>query len=599
MLDALQPVAGVPRHAARVLEDGPARLGILRDHQARVDENGPVWVTWSGRLDNAADLTAQAGGRPTGTDATAIGAALSRGAAGVRACLGDFAVAGWWPADRRLLLARDALGMRPLYYAATPEVVWWASTLAGLLATGWLPPTLNEGYFAEYLADAPVTLTETPIVGACRVPAGSQLDVVRGQLRLTQYWAPDVIDEQPISEEDACDQLRTVFRDAVAARVCTDAPIAFQLSGGLDSSSVVAFAHTLGVDAPSTYSLIFPERPEADESVFVDAVVLRHTCRSHPIAHRPSVPVGPSVFASALIHGDLPELATGEHLFAPLLRQAFEDGHRVMLTGVGGDDYLSGSIFRTADLLRQGRVWAAARHLREYRAVWDVSRYGVVRAALTPFVPATVARALRAWRPAAPAPWLQEDFVTRTALPERLKAGVRRVPRTRSAVVRHSLVHLWSGDRAHLHDALTRAGRNAGLDLRQPFLDRRLVEFLIALPDDLRFRDRQPRYLLRRAFADRLPPTVAARVDKADFARLTRDGLCAADPEGTLRGPLEVVERGWVRPGQPRALWTRIQHRMAAGNHAHDPEVQVLWQILAAEASVRALSSRHPHVPAI
>lgn len=599
MLSAMQPPADAPRHPPIILEDGPAVLGILPDDLAVVGDAGPVRLTWSGRLDNPSELAAMCGAGPGTARATLLATAVARGADGIRACLGDFAFAAWTASDRRLVLARDAMGMRPLYYATTPDVFWWASTLAGLCATGWLPATMNEGYFAEYFADAPVSLTETPIVGAFRVPPGSQLELVRGAVSVSPYWTCDPTDEHPISDGDAAEQLRTLFTAAVAARLPSGSTAAFQLSGGLDSSSVVGVAHAIGVSAPATYSLTFPDRPEADESPFIDAVVERHGCRATAIAYRAPGVSGPAVFQSALDHGDLPELATGETLFAPLLQRARAQGHRVMLTGIGGDDYLSGSVFRAADLLRDGRLWAAAKYLRDYRAVWDISRFGAVRATVAPFVPAWLTRGIRARRPALHAPWLQDAFIARTGLPERMKGGFYRVPKRRSAVVRASLVHLWSGDSSHLHDALLRAGRNAGLDMRQPFLDRRLVEFLITLPDDLRFRDRQPRYLLRRALGAHLPPAVATRVDKADFARLTRDGLCAADPGHTLSRPMDVVERGWVNLEYARAAWRRIQQRMAAGDHSHDPEVQMLWQILAAEASVRALSSRHVHVPPV
>lgn len=599
MLSALQPSADVPRDPPLIIEDGPALLGVLANTQAVVCDAGPVRLTWSGRLDNLSELAAQPGVTAGSTRAALLAAAVSRGADGIRACLGDFVVAGWFPSDRRLVLARDAMGMRSLYYAATSDVFWWASTLAGLRATGWLAPTVNEGYFAEYLADAPVSLTETPIVGAFRLPQGAQLELVRGSATVTRYWTFDPFDERPISEGDAVDQLRALFTAAVAARLPPESSPAFQLSGGLDSSSIVGTAHALGELSPATYSMVFPDRPEADESPFIDAVVARHRCRGTPVRYQTPGSTGPAVFQPALDHGDLPELATGEVLFAPLLRRAYAQGHRVMLTGVGGDDYLSGSVFRAADLLRRGRPVSAAMYLHHYRAVWDISRINALRAAVAPFVPDIVTRTVRAHRPALRTPWLQSDFITRTGLPERMKGGFYRVPRRTSAVVRASLVHLWSGDGSHLHDALLRAGRNAGLDMRQPFLDRRLVEFLITLPDDLRFRDRQPRYLLRRALGPHLPAAVATRVDKADFARLTRDGLCAADPARTLSQPMEVVERGWVNIAYARAAWRRIQHRMAAGDHSHDLEVQMLWQVLAAEASVRALSSRHVDVPPV
>lgn len=591
MLSALQPGADVPRDLPVIMADGPACLGVLGDEFAVVADAGPVRLTWSGRVDNLSELAAQPGVRADSTPASLLASAVSRGADGIRACLGDFAFAAWFPSDRRLVLARDAMGIRALYYASTPDVFWWASTLTGLRASGWLPATINEGYFAEYLADAPVSLTETPLVGAFRIPQGSQLELVRGLARVTTYWNFDPQDERPISDGDACDQLRALFATAVAARLPAHTSPAFQLSGGLDSSSIVGVAHALGVQSPATYSLVFPGAPEVDESSLIDAVVARHGCRHTAVRYQTPGLIGPALFQPALDHGDMPELPTGEVLFAPLLQRARADGHRVMLTGVGGDDYLTGSAFRTADLLRQGRVVAAAMYVRDYRTVWDISRMLALRSAVAPFVPALVTRVVRAWRPAARTPWLQGDFTTRLGVPERMKGGFYRVPRRRSAVVRQSLVHLWSGETSHLHDARQRSGRNAGLDMRHPFLDRRLVEFLVTLPDGLRFRHRRERYLQRWAFSDDLPPMVATRDGKADYARLALAGVCAADPARTLSGPMAVVERGWINLEYVRAAWLRIQQRRSAADAPHEPDVRMLWQVLAAEASVRALSS--------
>jgi len=130
MVAALQPSVNVPRHPPRIIESGPAVLGLVPDDLAVGADAGPVRLTWSGRLDHPTELAAQMGVSAGSARATLLAAAVARGADGIRACLGDFAFAAWFPSDRRLVLARDAMGMRPLYYAATPDVFCWASTLA-------------------------------------------------------------------------------------------------------------------------------------------------------------------------------------------------------------------------------------------------------------------------------------------------------------------------------------------------------------------------------------------------------------------------------------------------------------------------------------
>jgi asparagine synthase (glutamine-hydrolysing) len=576
-----------------VISSDLAHLGIS-GAQPPVSHPSGLILTWDGRLDVSDDSA-----RP---DADVAADMVARGA--ISDMVGDFALAAWRPRDRHLCIARDIMGLRPLYYASTPDVFWWASSLAGVLAPEWLPRDLNEGYFGEYLAFAPVSLTETPVRDVWRVPPAHTVEFADGTIRITPYWQPTVSAERRQTVGEASEEFAARFQEAVRSRLRTRGTCCFQLSGGLDSSSVVGTARHLGVVAPATYSLVFPEWPAADETSFILEAEAHHGAVGTHVVHRTSPVEGPSVFASAVRDGDLPEGATGERMSAPLLARAASDGCAVMLTGVGGDEWLTGSLFRATDLVSQGRPLAAWRFMREYqRFIWVDARLSHLWwHALVPLMPESVKAWGRARRGPFAVPWLRPAFAARVSLTERMRAGTVRVPRVSrggSHVVRESLVRLQSGDGSHVRQSLHRMGGHHGIELRHPFLDRRVIEFVLALPDDLRFRDHQHRYLLRHAMGTRLPPHIRTRMDKPDFADLVVDGVFAADPETTLRERLQVVERGWVAPEALPALWASVQRREMANLTTGHWAPTVLWQVLGAEAAARALSSKASDVPAV
>jgi len=599
--DARDDVSMVRRMLARmstdpsvVLSSEGAHLGIAGSPP--VTHASGLVLTWDGRLDISPNQA-----RPDAdVVADLLADARARDRDAVAGLVGDFALAAWFPRDRRLCLARDIVGLRPLYYASTPHVFWWASSLAGVLAPEWLPRDLNEGYFGEYLASAPVSLTETPVRHVWRVPQAHTLDFCDGTVRLVRYWHPDVTVERHLSVGEAAEEFTACFQDAVRSRLRTRTTACFQLSGGLDSSSVVGTARHLGVGAPATYSLVFPDWPAADETPFITEAETYHGCVGTHLPHEVSLVEGLSVFAPAVHAGDLPEGATGEHMMAPLMARAASDGHSAMLTGIGGDDWLTGSLFRSTDLLRQWRPLAAWRHVRDYRSIlWlDSGWKSLMWHAVVPLLPEVVKAWGRSRRGPIVPPWLRADFAARVQLSERMRAGGLRespVSRGGSYVVRESRVRLQSGDAAHVREALTRMGRRYGIELRHPFLDRRVIEFLLGLPDDLRFRHRQHRYLLRQAMGPVLPPRVRARLDKPDFNDLVVDGVRAADPATVLAGTLHVVERGWLTRATVQALWSDVQLGTAADPSGYWAP-QILWQVLGAEAAARALSSGAPDV---
>lgn len=572
-----------------------------QDLQPLVLADPPCWLALDGRLDNRDDIIGRLRAQGPRSDADLVARWLARPGADPAALIGDFSLAVWDPGARRLRLVRDAIGARPLYYAETPDVVWFASSLAAMVLPGWYARAPNEGFIAEYLASAPASVEETPFAGIRRLPQGHVLDVTDSSVQRRQYWALDLREERSIAESDAIEEFRSVFETSVRARLRTRSPAAFQLSGGLDSSTVVGVAHALGVTSPATYSLVYPDVPSADESAFIDAVVRRCGARSVRWPVRPGPVQGLEVFAGASRTGELADMATGHWLQAPLLHRVRADGHQVSLTGCGGDEWLTGSLFRVPALLRQGRVRGAWRFAAEYhRDPWHGSGAAtMLRTTATALLPESVKTMLRTARgPAALPPWITPALAQRAGLAVRMRAAFDRVPVDRHPVVRESLVRLTSGEGAFVRDALDRMGEAAGVELRHPFFDRRVVEFLIGLPDHLRWRHGVHRYLLRQTFGSVLPDVVRTRLDKPDIDHVVVDGLRAIDPAAWL-DHLEVVARGWVRDDVVRDLWQRTDHADRIQRPGGLAASLALWNIFGLEAWVRGVFSTSNHVAAV
>ncbi len=589
LVGAMLARSGVSAARRVILTDGPVCTGASMEAAPQWSSDRQLLLAWNGRLDNPRDFDSS---YRTG-DVERVATALAAEPARVRDLLGDFALAAWRPGDRRLLLARDAMGIRPLFFAALDDVCWWASSLTALLVPEWLPRTINEGYLGEYITDAAVSLSETAIRGAFRVEQGQVVEIGHGTITRRRYWTVDHEMSPPTTASVAIEELSSLLRTAVAARLPESGRVAFQLSGGLDSSSVVGLARTLGVATPETYSMVYPRMPEADETPFIDAVVAHHGCRSTRVPVDLGPVLGYDVYRPAVEAGELPDIATGEFICAPYLNHTADDGHSVMLTGFGGDSWLTGTPYAVSDMIRRGHWLSAWRHAREYRSVeWlDPGLFAFAREIGVPLLPEAVKRVLRGVRPAPSVPWLRPEFVSRINLPERMRGAFARVPRMRSLALRDSLMRVTAGDPAHARDAQNRAGRNAGLELRHPFYDRRVVEFLVRLPDEWRLRDGEHRWILRRAMGDLLPPVVATRQSKPNLDRVIIDGLVALDVEARLREPLEVVSRGWVNGAALPDLWAHAPADCRAS--------MALWRVLGAEALIRALSSRDAYVPEV
>jgi asparagine synthase (glutamine-hydrolysing) len=421
---------------------------------------------------------------------------------------GMFALAVWDARDRSLALATDPFGEKPLFYRAERGSVIFASDLKGLLehpATRGEPDPVTLAAFLARGGARPDP-ERTFLAGVRRLPAAHVLRWRAGRARLRRYWAPAQIDV-PRDYGAAVATYRELLADSVRLRLRSDVPVGTSLSGGLDSSAIVALvAAAAGPEPPRhAFTARFPGFAR-DEWPYARAVAERAgVARHHDV--RPS--------AADLLHDldrfvdDHQEPVGSCSVYAQwrVMRAAHDAGITVLLDGQGNDEILGGYGDAAGFALRSGGPAGVLRGvLREPGRIRPVIRaagadhlplrlrHGYLRRGATPYAApdVTAAGARHAARP--PVRRGREDPFRRYLLRETFDTGLP--------------VLLLYADRSSMAHSR---------EVRLPFLDRRVAEFSLSLPPSFAFGDGRSKRILRDALAPLLPDAVLRRRDKVGF----------------------------------------------------------------------------------
>ncbi len=599
--ERLQRIADALHHRApdgtSIWRDGCAGLvhGRLiatpeaaRERQPLGDPGTGLAMTFDGRLDNRAELLraldiASSEGREIGDAELTLRAYRAWGEASVERLLGDFAFAIWDAPRRTLFCARDVMGIRPFCYRVDRETITFATDIGVLAACAGEMPSPNEGMAAEYLACAITSKRETLFQGIFRLPPAHVLVATSRGIVVRRYWQPNPNREIRYNRnEDYAEHLAALVRDGVAARLRTRGPVGIMLSGGVDSSSVTGVAVHLrragavpctGIEA---FSMSMPG--PKDERAFFEQVVDWWKLPGHRFDAR--LP-RPGQFRDEIARDfDIQTYPHGPTL-DPLHAAVRDRGARILLTGVGGDEWLGTSPWAYADLLRSGRLGAFVRRVREDAALEDfVGWRGAAKSAIWPLVPSPAKRLVsRAYRRVPD--WIDPAFAARIDLEARLRQRDGELPFP-SAEQFTTLHEGTNGSAVHSLEMFDRSGARFGVEHWHPFLDRRIVEFGLAMPADQRWRDGRAKHLLRRAMAPHLPPAIAERVYSPDAAHAL---VQAIDAEGgALRFDALRTERlGWINGPRVRARHQRLTALYHAGDTRYPAVAWTLWLVLAME----------------
>jgi asparagine synthase (glutamine-hydrolysing) len=332
--------------------DGPLGLGHRRlsiidlggGHQPMSIENGTLWIVFNGEIYNYRSLREELIRKGhqfrTHSDTEVIlHLYAEQGEACVHALNGMFAFAIWDARRHALFLARDRMGVKPLYYAVTPEVFLFASEIKAILHAGLLQARCREEALAEYMLFRHVAGPETLFRGVMSLPPGCTLTFCDGKTQLARYWSPRPAADRPlITYEEARETLTELLQDSVRLRLISDVPVGTFCSGGVDSSLVTAFASKIKGDQVNTFSIGFDE-PEYDESAFALMVAKQYETFHHQLT------IGnvefSELFPQMVWQNDEPlNFANSVQIFA--LSRLAKQYVTVVLTGEGSDELFAG-----------------------------------------------------------------------------------------------------------------------------------------------------------------------------------------------------------------------------------------------------------------
>jgi asparagine synthase (glutamine-hydrolysing) len=501
-----------------------------REKQPYTSVSGAV-LTWDGRLDNRADLANQLKDvvPAEASDVAIVAAAYERWRERCfEKLIGDWALSLWHPRERAVILAKDFLGSRHLYYSLTNGQITWCTVLDPLVLFSGKSFAIDEEYLAGWISFFPATHL-TPYVGIHSVPPSCFVELRPKTKKVNKYWDFDPRARVRYrTDAEYEEQFRVLFGESVRRRLRSDAPVLAELSGGMDSSSIVCLADRLVAEGRAetsrldTVSYYDDSEPNWNERPYFTKIEEQRRRTGFHIDVSAEKKLLPEVAGGKLI---LAIGAGGEaDAAARSLREYMtSQGNRVVLSGIGGDEVLGGvptPIPELADLLVSARWWRLARQL----VTWSLSKrkplLHLLAQTARPFLPVALQCMGRDKRPAV---WIAPEFA------KRHHAALQGYPKRLglfgpSPSFQENLVTLESLRRQVGCSFLVPEDL---CEKRYPYLDRNLLQFLYAIPRQQLVRPHQRRSLMRRALAGIVPAEILDRKRKAFVARSPLRGLSA------------------------------------------------------------------------
>jgi asparagine synthase (glutamine-hydrolysing) len=597
-----------------------ARLSIIdlaTGDQPIRDESGTIWTVFNGEIFNYVELreALEADGHRfyTKSDTEVIVHLYERhGDAFVEHLNGQFAIALWDGKRRRLVLARDRAGIRPLFTARVRGRTWFASEVKSLFAA--LPDlaAIDPMGLAQALTYWAASDPDTVWRDVRSLPPGHVLAIEEdGRESLTRYWDwtfPEARGARRFaSVEEATAELRELLVDAVRLQLRADVPVGAYLSGGLDSSGIVAMIRGFTSTPVRTFSVAF-EDGEFDESEHQQAMV-RFLGTDHTTLRCTRRDIG-EAFPRLVAHAETPLVRTGPTPLMLLAGEVRRQGYKVVLTGEGADEVFGGyDIFKEAKIRRfwarhpeskqrpklLGRLYGYLENSPVQNAAFAQAFFGNGMEHLERPIFAHFPR----WTTSRRASMLlSSDMKAQVGAWDPLASYEARLPAdimSWAPLSRDQYVEAKSLLAAYILSSQgDRVAMASSIEGRVPYLDHRLIEFAARLPTHLRIQGMTEKYLLRRALADLLPRDILRRTkqpyrapDSASFF----EGQRPLDYVAELLSERRLREAGYFEPASVARLLDTCKAGKATGFADNQAFVGVLSTMLVDEHFVRRRAS--------
>ncbi len=583
-------------------------VDLALGHQPMPNEDGSLQIVFNGEIYNHADhrpeLEARGHVFATHSDTESILHLYEEhGKHCVSHLRGMFAFAIWNRRNKELFIARDRLGIKPLYYVQTADgSLFFASEIKALLVAGAIRPELNHAALPDYLANHATSDDTTLFAGVKRLLPGHTLLWQDGKIQIERYWDArpgEFAEGHSRSVADYVDEWRELFQTSVKLRLMADVPLGVFLSGGIDSSAITGVMSKMVAEPIKTFSVAF-DAPEANELEYARVVAQAFGTDHHEVI------VQPADFAAALPHliwhEDEP-LAHPSSVALYFVSQLAQRHVKVVLSGEGSDELLAGyNRYRMLLLnLSAGKIY-------HQFSTDGIRRF--VRSAANSLAPESLRRKLpRTFL------WLEPNvgslyFDNFAVFPSHMqrqlfsKELMDRIGQINpyagmlsyfdadpSATLLQRL--LYADLKTYLQELLMKQDQMsmaASIESRVPFLDHKLVEFSTALPDRLKLRGWTTKYVLREAMKTVLPETILNR-PKMGFpvplARWFRGEFRPLLDEYVLGE--RTLSRGYFQPD----FLHRLVHEHVNGKADH---MERLWSLVNFEMWQRQFLDGETHV---
>ncbi len=510
---------------------GHRRLSIVDlggGGQPMSNEDDTIWIAFNGEIYNHRDfrpvLEARGHRYRTSSDTeTIIHLYEEYGPRAVEHLRGMFAFAIWDSNSRRLVLARDRLGIKPLYYALTDDgTIYFASEIKALLETEDIRASLNYAALSDYAANRYTSGEETLFCGIKRLLPGHTLTWRDGRVEIERYWDLSFAKgQESLSESRYVEQFDELFCESVRLRLMSDVPLGMFLSGGIDSSAIASVMSEMVSEPIKTFSVAFAER-EANELRYARMIADAYHTDHHEIL------VSPDEFFDALpdlVYQEDEPLAHPSSVPLYFVSRLASRHVKVVLTGEGSDELLAGydKYRKTIYNLTLGRAYHGGvpepvrRMIR--RAIEN--RGGTSRAARK------LARTFLCISPDVENIYFDNFSVFSRSMQKRLFTSETQERIASNDPYSRSLDYAQATDadslldqllamdmKTYLHELLMKQDQMsmaASIESRVPFLDHKLVEFAASLPVKMKLKGLTTKYILRRAMRHRLPKKILTR----------------------------------------------------------------------------------------
>lgn len=573
---------------------GNARLSILDlsgGQQPIGNEDGSLWIVFNGEVFNYLELrpALEANGHrfTTQTDTEVVLHLYEQlGPECLRQLNGQFALAIWDARQQTLFLARDRLGVRPLFYTVTEGALIFGSEIKAVLADPRVRAEIDPGALDQVFSYWCSLSPRTVFRGIREVPPGHYLLARDGGISITPYWQIEFPDRvgaaraSPGQEADLLAELRELLIDATRIRLRADVPVGAYLSGGLDSSTIAAIVRRYTGNRLDTFSISFSD-PRFDESPF-QREMAAFLGTDHRVVYATHADIG-RVFPEVIWHAETPLLRTAP---APmfLLSKLVRDRHfKVVLTGEGADEFLAGyDLFKEAKVRRFWARQPASRRRplllqRLYPDIAGLSRNNPAFLAaffgegLTDTAAPDYSHAIR-WRNNR----RTRRFFT-NELSEAIAADSAANPQSpafppgfqgwgplQQAQFLEITIFLSQYLLSSQGDRMAMAHSVEG---RFPFLDYRVVEFCNRLPSTFKLRGLTEKYCLKQLAREWLPPEIWARRKRPYRAPIHRSFFNEVTPDYVreLLSPAGLAATGFFKPAPVTQLVKKIEAGQPVG----------------------------------